>query len=263
MVCTPDNEVKREACVQDNMRTREWRRGDPSIMLFLICLLSLTVPGCRTEGPSRVEGFISAPVSGMIYDQDSRPCGGVTVVLDEEQITVSDIDGRFVFPSIASGSHQIRFEKESHETVFVDFPFRSRTQVLYVRMVSLPQLLGLAEASISEGEWREAADLLDRAEAIREDNPVAGYLRAILALRRGDSEGAVSRLETLAADPYPEPVIFLSLADLYEYKLGAPDSAVLYLKRYLELTGDSHAEERLKALEEQRADGPPRTETNP
>ena len=228
--------------------------------LFPLCLilyLFLLLAECQS-GPE-LQRFDQAPLNGMVYDYRSRPVTQAVVSLDEERTIQTDINGRFVFPGTPPGDHMLGFEKEGYEYVAVAFSFQSKTQVLYVKMISLATLLDQAETAVSEKRWADARFLLDRAAAIDGDNPAVRYIEALLALYRGEAERAAAILEEILEDGGVDAVVLLSLADLYQYTLDRPAEAMEYLARYLRLREDEEARDRYERLKARAEAGEPGT----
>ena len=225
-----------------------------AIQFLSVFLSLLALTGCQTKGPALEGAFDSAPVSGIIFDQDNRPCSNVIITLQEDRYAKSDVTGRFVFLTVPPGDYSIVFEKEGYETIAVPFPFYSRTQVLYVKMTSLDQLISLAETAIEDRKWRKAEEYLARADIIDPEDPLVLYVKGVLAFRIGDTEAAIALLKLLVAAPYPEPVALLSLADIYQYELQDSEKAMEYLQRFIGIQGDSQAEQRLRDLKRSSGD---------
>lgn len=223
-----------------------------SLYCFALIVLFVVMGGlsnCKTAGSVKIEHFDSAPVNGMIYDQENRPCFNVKVTLNNELSVKSDIMGRFILPSTPPGTHTLLFEKDDYETLLIDFPFQDRMQVVYVKITSLDQLVSMAENSIAERKWLEAEDLLNRAMAIEGGLPLIQYLRATLALKKGEFETSRSILESMVASGNRDTVVLLSLADLYQYIFENREKAKDYLRLYLIVYSNPEVQDRLRDLE--------------
>ncbi len=214
-----------------------------------IVLLSGAALGCRTVGQDPLD-FDRAPLFGMIYDADNQPVSAAQVIVDGKAGPQSDLNRRFVLPALKRGAHGIRVEKEGYEPISADLQFLNRSQVLYLKMSSLEQILEAVEEAIEAAEWSKAKETLRRAEKLNPRNLVYRYLTAILAFKTGGLETSARILKDLLKDGYREPFVFLFLADLYEYHLGDTEEAKRYLQEYLKGKGDPEAENRIKMLEE-------------
>ncbi len=209
-------------------------------------LLLLT---CQTQGPLALKKFEQAPLNGMVYDYDSRPVSNVTVVLDEKWKIETDINGRFCFPLVEPGDYTLELEKEGYEPLELTFHFHSRTQVFYIKIISLDQLSRRIETAVSNRKWKESDTLIERALKIEPDNPIVHYLKAFLELKKGNFESAAETLLAILDSGHNDLVILLSLADLYEYKLENPVAAKQWLYRCLQVEEDPEIRKRYERLE--------------
>ena len=232
-------------------RVKKHRKGHsvfPLIFLLPLLFLQLLLSGCRSEGPTVLRRFETAPLNGMVYDYENQPCSDMTVTLDNTWEIQTDINGRFIFPTVSSGPHRVKLAKKGFESLDVPFTFQSRTQVLYIKVVSLQTLIRWIEGAVREKNWEEAEALFERAGRIDQDRPTVRYLRAIVALNRGETEAAIVVLKAILENGFDDPVILLSIADIYQYRLGDPESARAYLDRYLKLKEDPAVRRRLDEL---------------
>jgi hypothetical protein len=209
---------------------------------------ALFLLSCATASNQDPLHFESAPLFGMIYDLDNKPCPGISLTMDGTQKATSDIDGRFVLLALKPGPHAVTASGADYETVQLSFNFVNQTQVLYVKLVSFDQLLAQAQDALGQKKWRDAESLLKRAAAIHDTNTVLVYLRAILDYQQGDAASAASRLEALTSGGTSIPYVYLFLADLYQYSLDKPLSAQKVLTDYLKQNDDSDVRKRLDAL---------------
>jgi len=213
-----------------------------------LAVIALVLSSCKTVSNEDPLKFETAPLFGMIYDLDNKPCAGISLTLDGSRKSTSDIDGRFVLMALKPGAHTLAASGPEYETVQLTFDFRSQTQVLYLKMVSFDQLLAQAQDALDQKRWPDAKALLERASAIHQADPVLVYLRAILDYQQGDAAAAASRLESLAAGGTTIPYVYLFLADLYQYSLNKPQSAEKVLADYLKQTDDPEVRKRLDGL---------------
>lgn len=213
---------------------------------LLFCTL-LGLSSCLT-GDIEYRNFKKAPLFGMVYDHDNQPCGGAQIILDDKEGPQTDINGRFAVNSVTRGEHQIRVRKDGFEELTVTFEFLNRSQVLYLRAISYHQLLRRAEAALGRKRWHEADQLLERAQAVREDEPVGMYLRALYLLEVERVGEAVSLLNQIIAKGYPEAVVYLTLADIHQYRLDDRQKVVSYLEQYLKIQGNPEVKRRREEL---------------
>jgi tetratricopeptide (TPR) repeat protein len=217
-----------------------------------LLLGSLLLAGCATGG-SDARAFEKAPLFGMMYDEENQPCAGVKLAVDgavNEKDTglVTDIRGRFLLPDLTRGEHVLVATKEGYELLRLKIVFLNRSDVLFLRMVSLGQLLAKAEKSLEERKWDEAESLLARAEKLDAGDSVLCFLRAVKAYRTGEFAAAVDLLNGILDKGAKEPSLYLFLADIYQENLDDPRKAIEYLDAYLSRRPDSDAEKRVAAL---------------
>jgi len=220
-----------------------------------LCLLILLLGACKTVSNENPLQFDSAPLFGMIYDMDNRPCAGVSLLLDGGQKSVTDLDGRFVLLGVKRGTHTLTAASEDREPLEARFDFQNQTHVLYLKMVSFDQLLSQAQDALDRRKWADADRALRRAAAIHEADTVLVYLRAILDRQQGDSTAAAARLESLLAGGGAAPTIYLFLADLYQDSLGKPAAARGALEEYLKQVEDADVRKRLEDLKSAESGG--------
>jgi tetratricopeptide (TPR) repeat protein len=211
--------------------------------IFLLALLS-----CATETRKTPYEFKNAPLIGMVYDRENKPCAGASVFIDEIEKASTDINGRFAVPGLSRGTHTVAVKKEGYEKEEFTFEFLSRSQVVYLRVYSFDQLLDEAEDAIAERSWAEAADLIERANAVKPDDPVGLYLEAVLFNEQKQYHEAKGRLERILSLGYNELYVYLALADIHQYGLDDQEAAAGYLEEYLALKDDDNIRDRLEEL---------------
>jgi tetratricopeptide (TPR) repeat protein len=214
----------------------------------MLAILSASFNGCKTLKGDRYRDFSRAPLFGMIYDTENRPCSGARIVVDEKEGPRSDINGRFVLQSLGRGEHRITVQKEGYETLSISFEFLNKNQVLYLRVVPVEHLLRQAESALADKKLAEAGKLLDRAFKVDPENPVGRYLQSVLYVESGQIERAVATLEHLLDQGFREAPVLLALADLYQYRLGDLEKAAALLAEYLRIEKDPEIEKRLEGI---------------
>jgi hypothetical protein len=227
----------------------------PGFILLVSCILAL-LAGCSSLADKAVTEFSVADLHGMIYDYHSQPCANVNIRIDNRKGPSSDINGRFVLKNLGKGTHHISFSKEGFEDVGFSFDFSNRTQVLYLKLFSMNQLLELAEKELENKKLGKAEEFLNRAGKIDATNAVLLYFKAVLALKRNQIDLAVKELNAILEQGIVEPVVFLTLADIYQYYIKNIPKAVYYLKQYVHQQENADVLERLKQLEAQPQGSP-------
>jgi tetratricopeptide (TPR) repeat protein len=217
---------------------------------FVVAAALTLVAGCATA-PKSPYTFDKAALAGMVYDLDSRPVAGLVLTLVDMEpalVAQTDVLGRFLIPEVPRGKHRVRAVAAGFETADSEISFLARTQIMYIRIASLEQLVNRAVGAAETGEWQRAEGYLGRAEALAPAELRVRYVRAVLETRAGRHDGARRLLEALLADGFRRPAIYLLLADIHERALGEPERAAEYLREYLKLRRDPAAEERLARL---------------
>ncbi len=218
-----------------------------TVLILAACLVLAC--SCNTYLSTKPEEFASADLFGMIYDHHNQACPGVRVSIDGAAGPLSDVNGRFTLPNISRGRHAISVKKESFEEASFDIEYLSRTQVVYLKIISFSQILELAENALTERKLAEAGSFLARAEKIDDDNPLLLYLKAVLELKRGRPTDALALLLSIIEHQTAEPHVYLTLADIYEYDLKDSPKAVSYLKKFAQAVQNDEVQARIKRLE--------------
>lgn len=217
-------------------------------LAVLTCAVCVALGACLSRAAADVQGFDKAPLFGMVYDDRNEPCQGALIRVDGSAGPNTDLSGRFVLPELARGAHTIAVEKASFERLEAAVDFFDKSQVLYLKVISLDQLLDKLADALAQRRLADAGDLVARAEGVNRAHTDVRYLKAVYLLRSGESRQAADLLERLLADGERAPALYLTLADVYQYSLVDPDKARTALAAYLRLQEDAQARSRLEAL---------------
>jgi len=215
--------------------------------ILIVVLPVILICSCVT-GPSSTDKFLFAPLNGKIFDYDNLPCSGVLVTVNKITKVKSDINGRFVVPSLAKGKHKFVLKKDGYETLEFTFEFLNSNQILWLKMTSLDQLIRQIEHKFDENAWDEVENLIARANKIEQDNPVVLYLTAVLYIHNTWYENAIEVLEKVIEKDTEEPIIYLTLADIYQYNVDNPAKALEMLEKYVALQYNEKAYSRIANL---------------
>jgi tetratricopeptide (TPR) repeat protein len=215
-------------------------------------ILLAALAGCATDDASKLSAT-SGVLRGMVYNASRMPVLDMNVSLVQAgtaaKTALTDIHGRFLIQDVSYGPVTLQFGKEGYEPLTWSFAFETPTQVVYVQSFGLNELLDSAADSIRKGNWAPAASFLDRVQHVQPDNSVVVYLKSEMLARQGYPDQAAALLEKLSSSGDASFAVELSLADLYQYKLGQPEKAVLHLKKALTIQDDADVEKRIATLE--------------
>lgn len=182
--------------------------------------------------------FIAASLNGKIYDMDNTPCPNVKIYVDGNLKTMSDINGRFTLTELQQGDHILKFEKEDYKTEIVDISFLNKNQVIFQRLIYIEQIIKEVEMALDKKEWKKAGILLSDALRINPRNPIVNYLYGLFYYKLNKPEQAIEFLKTVLDIGYEEPIVYLTLSNIYEMKLKDLEQAVYYLQKYLDQKDD-------------------------
>jgi tetratricopeptide (TPR) repeat protein len=219
------------------------RKAIPACLFSVLLLIS-----CASQDKVDIISFVSAPLFGMIYDDDNQPCANAKLIIDGQQGPVTDIRGRFLLPDLSRGGHTLVVQKEGFEELTVNFEFLNKTDVLYLKTISFPQLLKMAERALEDRKWAEADAYLVRAEKLNPGDTVFLYLRAVQAYKTEKFPEAVGYLNAIIEKGARDAYVYLFLADLYEINLKDRQKAIENLELYLSKRADAEAQKRLDTL---------------
>lgn len=178
-------------------------------LLGVFVSIVLLVLSCQTPSTDPTE-FETSQLSGLVYDYAGQPIKDVIITLDDIPAAVSDVNGHFIFANVAKGEHSILAEGRDLESLKVDIEFRSRRDILYLRMYSLSNLLDKANAALLTLDFPQADLYLGRAEALSPLGPQVAYLRAIYLTKLGEPAAAFEAIETILQQRiYGAPVVQL------------------------------------------------------
>ncbi len=218
--------------------------------LTLLVLVGLLMASCASQHQADELAFDTAPLFGMVYDEDNQPCAGVQLTVDGLPGPTTDIRGRFVIPNLSRGKHAIVARKADYEDLAASVEFLNRTDALHLTMTSFDQLLDKAQQALADAKWSDAAGYLDRAGKLDPNDGVLRYLRAVLSWKTGDPQTAVGYLKAIVDSGSNAPAVYLFLADIYQNDLKDPANAIANLESYLKERGDPDVEARLQKLKE-------------
>ncbi len=223
-------------------------RRSACLATAVIALLCIAISACATGASSDPYAFETAQLYGMIYGQDNEPVSGALLLVNGEPGPTSDLEGRFVLPDLARGDHVVSISKNGYEPTEVSFQFLNQTQVLYLRMRSIDDIIRTAEQAVRESQLDRAAELIDRALEVDPHHADARFLLAALMMRQSLFVRAEEILLSLLEDGTSAPEVRIALADLYQYGLGDAERAAAQLRNVFSQRPSDELQERIDAL---------------
>jgi hypothetical protein len=170
---------------------------------------------CASTPKKSYEPFTLA---GMVYDRSGTPVNGMEIRLGEAKSVLSDYSGRFGFADVIPGDYVVKTKKEGFEPYTATLSISSPSQVLYLSVLSITDLLDLAEDSMRGSKWEEADRMIDRALAVDPKDAEARYMSAAAKAtpfrEKRDPAEAIAILETLAREGFMDAPITGLLGDL-------------------------------------------------
>lgn len=213
-----------------------------TITVFCMALCNCSLFQSRTDS--------LPPLNGVIYDKDNKKVENVSITVNGEHVTSSDINGHFALP-IREQNPQFELTaiKEEYEPISITFTYTNPSQILYIQMTSANQLINLAESDITARKWESANNFLERSKKIGGDISAIMYLEAVIYSELNEPQKAESILIELITQGNEDPFIILFLADLYQYKLEDCQKALAQLHSFQSKRYDPTIESRINELE--------------
>ncbi len=230
-----------------------------SQLAWAILALVLAV-SCASTSDS--PGFTSTKevLRGMVYNSDRLPVGEATISLlsggKTTQTTLSDIHGRYALLEVPYGSVTLQFTKDGYEPLTWSFNYKVPSQIVYVQMSNLDELIDKAADAVQKRDWESTNSYFERIRKLDAQNRVASFLEAQMLTRQGRPDSAVEILERMAQADQPSLAVELALADLYQDKLKRVDLALGHLRKALIIQNDPDVKIRIQDLEKSLSSNP-------
>ena len=154
-------------------------------------------------------GFKVIDVSGMVYDFSNRPVPHYEIALDKRYKGSTDINGRFTLPKVPAGIYKMTGYKGGFENYSDEIIIKERGQIVYIRIPSQNQLLGLVEEALVLNDFTLAEEMAERAYQVDKNNLDMLFYYAVVMFRQRQFNKAFVFLKS-AAD--------LGSKDLYAQK---------------------------------------------
>lgn len=190
---------------------------------------------------------------GMVYSKSAEPVVDAEIVLNEKQKTVSDYNGRFILNSVTPGLNKVSVKKEGFEIYESEVTIRSKTDVLYISILSKDDLQDMVKIAMKEKKWTEAAEFLDRLLSVDPENPVSLYYKALYYCLQDnpqrDSTVSYDTLMGILEKGYKEAGIYLLLSDISLYDKNDKSAALGFLQKAAAVESSPLIQEKIEKLE--------------
>lgn len=215
------------------------------IPLISISIFLLLINSCQSIRKNENK----TSVQGMIYDYENEAVCDVSIFLNNKLVATSDIYGHFYIEKLIPNEHySIRASKKDFEDSTLEFTFINASQIIYLHMFSAGELLKLAEDRVSEMNFHEARNLLDRAETAGGHFLSINYLRTIISFKEHFYNEALDLITKIINEGYSNSYIYLLAADIYETGFNDMEKTVINLQKSLEISYDPAVQKRISAI---------------
>jgi tetratricopeptide (TPR) repeat protein len=216
----------------------------------IISLIILTLLfGACTSVPDDPTDFLEAPFFGMIYDGHNTGVPAAQIILEEEVIAETDINGRFIIPKLEKGSYEFTIEKEGFETKTLTVDFLNKSNILYISLRSVIDYTQEADQFIQQGNYSKAFEAITKGLAISPENAPLRYLQAIYYFKISDFMASKAVLEILASEFPFDPPIFLLLLDIAIAQPNMSTEIIEFVFAYPAIVHNDRVKERLAIID--------------
>jgi tetratricopeptide (TPR) repeat protein len=187
----------------------------------------------------------------MVYDLDRRPLMDAVVTSSKESglTALTDLHGRFGLGRIPYGPVMLSIKKPGYEPIDLSFQFQNSSQIVYLQIASIDQLLDRAATSLEKKDWKSFQDFMRRAKVLNPESLQGVILEATGMEQQGELDKAIALLEGFQTDQ-PVLAIELLLGDLCAKK-GAKEKAIEHWMEALKIKEDSAIRVKIKNAMEQ------------
>lgn len=211
-------------------------------LIFIIAFSIFSFFSCTS---ARLQDSV---LNGVIFDSYNEPVSNASIYMNDIKMTTSDVYGHFMITNMAPGyEYELKVIKKDYEDVVIRFSYENISQLAYVKLNSYKYYLEQAEYKVSEKNYEEALNLLDKVDLIVHNNVSCLYLRSIVYYKTGLYDQCIKILKNLEINN-KQPYFYLLLADCYEYGLKDFENAKVYLEKYLNIIYSKEIEDRFNNL---------------
>lgn len=171
--------------------------------ILLIYISMLFLFSCQTKNISNLDyKDTKSYMYGMVYDFDNKPVGDAKIYINNNLITKTDIQGRFILNIKKSKDlYSITVKKETYESLSSSFSY-DPMNVLYFKLINTNQLLKQAEYYLSINSYESAIKFLQRATNLSPDRNDIKFLECIILYKKENYQAAFKKIKELQ---YLEP----------------------------------------------------------
>jgi tetratricopeptide (TPR) repeat protein len=187
------------------------------VLFLLIPFFSLVA--CKTTDTVYLKSQLrQAMLTGKVITDEGLPLEGVTVSLNDLQVTKTDINGKFLFNFIKYGKYTITFSRKdySKKTVPMVYNFKNRKlPVISVKLFSSNFLLSEAFEYLKENDFSNALDTIETVYEINPGDETARYLECMYLVQQNRHEEALKIAEDLKRHDRHNIYYQLTLCSIY------------------------------------------------
>lgn len=137
------------------------------------------------------------PLPGMVYNTSGQPIPDVIITLDDESSFTTDLEGRFIIPDLALGSHQVAITCDGYIPESLEVEYQGMTQILYVKLLSIDEQYELILDMIETADSNMAEEALESVPESYKGDDRYLLISSMIAYHQGDSDKAYTLAESI------------------------------------------------------------------
>jgi hypothetical protein len=142
-------------------------------------------------GIGRIQGLVFEDTNNnRRFDSDDRKMQGIKIIMEEGSFTFTDTDGRFRFPYVAEGHHQVRVEERKIPAQYYFITPASQSIDVYPRSTQQVNFILVSGATI-EGKILLDSDLDGHADPDEKGLPDVLIILEPLNVKKPDSRSSI------------------------------------------------------------------------
>lgn len=156
-------------------------------VLFVVFFILVLLTSCTSM--KTFKG--TADLHGSVYDVKNRPVAGCTILVDGNEKTITDTNGRFVLYGLRSGTYTIETKSLYCEPYTGTIQFLNETQYILITVVDNETLYESVEKQFTQSDLSKAEEEIFRLLRINPDNPNAVMYLAVLRYKEEDKAASL------------------------------------------------------------------------